>query len=80
MEKKYWKSFEEQANLPVINPGQKDVDASRSLLDLIDEEIDGKPSSRRNFLIMLSSAMHSTLVPEKLNARPAMAPLKPWTW
>ncbi len=50
MEKKYWKSLEEQANLPVINPGQKDVDASRSLLDLIDEEIDGKPSSRRNFL------------------------------
>jgi molybdopterin-containing oxidoreductase family iron-sulfur binding subunit len=50
MEKKYWKSLEEQANLPVINPGQKDVDASRSLLDMIDEEIDGKPSSRRNFL------------------------------
>jgi Fe-S-cluster-containing dehydrogenase component/anaerobic selenocysteine-containing dehydrogenase len=50
MEKKYWKSIEEQANLPVTNPGQKDVDASRSLLDLIDEEIDGKPSSRRNFL------------------------------
>jgi Fe-S-cluster-containing dehydrogenase component/anaerobic selenocysteine-containing dehydrogenase len=50
MEKKYWKSLEEQANMPVANPGQKDVDASRSLLDLIDEEIDGKPSSRRNFL------------------------------
>ncbi len=50
MEKKYWKSLEEQANLPVTNPGQKDVDASRSLLDLIDEEIDGKTSSRRNFL------------------------------
>lgn len=50
MEKKYWKSLEEQANLPVINPGQKDEDASRSLLDLIDEEIDSKPSSRRNFL------------------------------
>ena len=50
MEKKYWKSLEEQANLPVINPGQEDVDASRSLLDLIDEEIDGKTSSRRNFL------------------------------
>jgi molybdopterin-containing oxidoreductase family iron-sulfur binding subunit len=50
MEKKYWKSLEEQANLPVINPGQQDVDASRSLLDLIDEEIDSKPSSRRNFL------------------------------
>ena len=50
MEKKYWKSLEEQANLPIINPGQKDVDASRSLLDLIDDEIDSKPSSRRNFL------------------------------
>ncbi len=50
MEKKYWKSLEEQANLPVTNPGQKDADASRSLIDLIDEEIDGKPSSRRNFL------------------------------
>ena len=50
MEKKYWKSLEEQANLPVTNPGQKDEDASRSLLDLIDEEIDSKPSSRRNFL------------------------------
>lgn len=50
MEKKYWKSLEEQANLPVTNPGQKDVDASRSLLDLIDDEIDSKPSSRRNFL------------------------------
>lgn len=50
MEKKYWKSLEEQANLPVANPAQKDLDASRSLLDLIDEEIDSKPSSRRNFL------------------------------
>lgn len=50
MEKKYWKSLEEQANLPITNPGQKDVDASRSLLDLIDEEIESKPSSRRNFL------------------------------
>ncbi len=50
MEKKYWKSLEEQANLPEINTGRKDEDASRSVLDLIDEEIDGKPSSRRNFL------------------------------
>jgi len=50
MEKKYWKSLEEQANLPITNPGQKDKDASRSLLDLIDDEIDSKPSSRRNFL------------------------------
>ena len=50
MEKKYWKSLEEQANLPVINPGQKDEDASRSLLNLIDDEINTKPSSRRNFL------------------------------
>jgi molybdopterin-containing oxidoreductase family iron-sulfur binding subunit len=50
MEKKYWKSLEEQANLPVINPGKKDEDASRSLLDMIDDEIDSKPSSRRNFL------------------------------
>ena len=50
MEKKYWKSLEEQANLPVTNPGQKDIDSSRSLLDLIDEEIETKPSSRRNFL------------------------------
>jgi molybdopterin-containing oxidoreductase family iron-sulfur binding subunit len=50
MEKKYWKSLEEKSNLPIINPGQKDEDASRSVLDLINEEIDGKPSSRRNFL------------------------------
>ncbi len=50
MEKKYWKSLEEQANMPVTNPGLKDADASRSLLDLIDDEIDSKPSSRRNFL------------------------------
>ena len=50
MEKKYWKSLEDQANLHVTNLGQKDEDASRSLLDLIDEEIDSKPSSRRNFL------------------------------
>jgi len=50
MEKKYWKSLEEHANLPIINPGQKDEDSSRSLLDLIDDEIDSKPSSRRNFL------------------------------
>ena len=50
MEKKYWKSLEEQSNLPVVNPGKKDEDASKSVLDLINEEIDGKPSSRRNFL------------------------------
>ncbi len=50
MEKKYWKSLEEQSNLPVVNPGKQDEDASRSVLDLINEEIDGKPSSRRNFL------------------------------
>ncbi len=50
MEKKYWKSLEEQSGLPVINPGQNDADASRSVLDLINEEIEGKPSSRRNFL------------------------------
>ena len=50
MEKKYWKSLEEQANIPETNPGRKDLDASKSLLDLIDEEIDSKASSRRNFL------------------------------
>jgi MoCo/4Fe-4S cofactor protein with predicted Tat translocation signal len=50
MEKKYWKSPEEQANLPVINPALKDEDASKPLLDLINEEIESKPSSRRNFL------------------------------
>lgn len=50
MEKKYWKSIEEKNNQPVINPGKADEDASKSLLDLINEEIDSKPSSRRNFL------------------------------
>jgi len=50
MEKKYWKSLEEKSNLPTFNPGRKDEDSSRSVLDLINEEIDGKPSSRRNFL------------------------------
>ena len=50
MEKKYWKSLEEQSDLPVINTCQKNEDASRSLLDLINEEVEGKPSSRRNFL------------------------------
>ena len=50
MEKKYWKSPEEYENQPVINIGQAEGDASRSLLELINEEIDSKPSSRRNFL------------------------------
>lgn len=50
MEKKYWKSLEERNGLPVENPGKMDEDASRSLLELINEEIADKPSSRRNFL------------------------------
>lgn len=62
MEKKYWKSFEEQANLPAINPGRKDEDASRSLLDLIDEEIDSKPSSRRNFLKFCGFSFATTAI------------------
>lgn len=50
MEKKYWKSIEEKNNQPVINHSRADEDSSKSLLDLINEEIDGKPASRRNFL------------------------------
>lgn len=50
MEKKYWKSIEEKNNLPIENPGAADQDASKSLLDLINEEVSQKPSSRRNFL------------------------------
>lgn len=50
MEKKYWKSPEEQSNMHNLTPAGKDLDASKSLLDLIDDEIDSKPSSRRNFL------------------------------
>lgn len=50
MEKKYWKSLEERNGTPVNNPGKHDEDASKSLLELINEEISEKPSSRRNFL------------------------------
>jgi len=50
MEKKYWKSIEEKNNQPLINHGKADEDSSKSLLDLINDEIDSKPSSRRNFL------------------------------
>jgi MoCo/4Fe-4S cofactor protein with predicted Tat translocation signal len=50
MEKKYWKSLEERSDLPVVNPGRRDEDASKSLLEMIDEEVTQKPSSRRNFL------------------------------
>ncbi len=50
MEKKYWKSLEERNDLPVENPGSRDEDASKSLLELINEEIANKPSSRRSFL------------------------------
>ena len=50
MEKKYWKSLEERNGLPLENHGSNDEDASKSLLELINEEVAQKPSSRRNFL------------------------------
>ncbi|MBK7173878.1 MAG: Fe-S-cluster-containing hydrogenase [Bacteroidales bacterium] len=50
MEKKYWKSLEERNGSQVENPGRNDEDASKSLLEIINEEIAEKPSSRRNFL------------------------------
>jgi len=50
MEKKYWKSLEERNGNQIENPGKHDEEASKSLIDLINEEVAEKPSSRRNFL------------------------------
>ncbi len=50
MEKKYWKSTEELNNRNDSNRKADEIPDGKSLLDLIDQEITGKPSSRRNFL------------------------------
>ncbi|MBK6346722.1 MAG: Fe-S-cluster-containing hydrogenase [Bacteroidales bacterium] len=50
MEKKYWKSTEEFNNEVVPDYSENLIPEGKNLLDLIDEEIAQKPSSRRNFL------------------------------
>jgi len=50
MEKKYWKSPEELNNAVVRIDEDVLIPEGKNLLDVIDEEIAGKPSSRRNFL------------------------------
>ncbi|KAF0198790.1 MAG: molybdopterin oxidoreductase iron-sulfur binding subunit [Bacteroidetes bacterium] len=50
MEKKYWKSTEELNNQVVPDYNENLIPEGKNLLDLIDEEIAQKPSSRRNFL------------------------------
>lgn len=49
MEKKYWSNIE-LLNGTVDNSTEEVSNDDRSLLDIIDEEIASKPSSRRNFL------------------------------
>jgi len=50
MEKKYWKSTEELNNQVIPDYNENLIPEGKNLLDLIDEEIAQKPSSRRNFL------------------------------
>lgn len=50
MEKKYWKSPESLNNQAIQSNNEDLIPEGKSLLDLIDEEIAEKPSSRRNFL------------------------------
>ncbi|MFH1121685.1 MAG: TAT-variant-translocated molybdopterin oxidoreductase [Bacteroidota bacterium] len=50
MEKKYWKSTEELNNVVERDNNENLIPEGKNLLDLIDEEIAQKPSSRRNFL------------------------------
>lgn len=49
MEKKYWKSLEERNNLPSAETGKENTLQS-GLLEIMNDEIAGKPTSRRNFL------------------------------
>lgn len=49
MEKKYWKSLEELNNQPTDDKADH-IPHGRDLLDIMNEEIAGKTSSRRNFL------------------------------
>lgn len=50
MEKKYWKSLEELNNQPEDNKSADHIPQGKNLLDVINDEIADKPSSRRNFL------------------------------
>ena len=50
MEKKYWKSLEELNNQPEHNHTADHIPDDKNLLEMIDEEIAQRPSSRRNFL------------------------------
>lgn len=50
MEKKYWKSLEELNNQPEHTPQSTIVSEGKNLLEIIDEEIAQRPSTRRNFL------------------------------
>lgn len=51
MEKKYWKSLEELNNQPSTEKGN-DSTHNESLLEIMNDEVAGKPTSRRNFLKM----------------------------
>jgi len=50
MEKKYYKSIEEHRNEPEANIGVSDSTPERSLLEILHQDVTGKPASRRNFL------------------------------
>ncbi|MBW6489892.1 MAG: TAT-variant-translocated molybdopterin oxidoreductase [Lentimicrobium sp.] len=50
MEKKYWKSLDELNNQTEPDLKTDQFPDGKNLLDIIDEEISQKPSSRRNFL------------------------------
>ena len=50
MEKKYWKSLEELNNQTEHTPESDIVSEGKNLLEIIDEEIAQRPSTRRNFL------------------------------
>ncbi len=50
MEKKYWKSLEELNNQTEHSNTADHIPDGKNLLDMIDEEIAQRPSSRRNFL------------------------------
>jgi len=50
MEKKYWKSPEQLNNQAIQSENEELIPEGKNLLDIIDEEIAQKPSSRRNFL------------------------------
>ena len=50
MEKKYWKSLEELNDQAEYTPQADIIPEGKNLLDIIDEEIAQRPSTRRNFL------------------------------